>query len=218
MKENRLPVSYVLQMSLYSIDVDRLWKYSSQSKHGPEHNCLLGDLQQVQQCRGGAKRHSLWLQPLGFQMGNTLCYVLVFLPFHRQISPWNHSLILKIKPKHIYLPARLYHSSRLNICFPGCHHVSREPWATCSVSGRKMIVWKWECGIFFSFFAFGFEWEFGGTLACSFNSHCTVNKAENFQQLMIDESLLAQNSPRCFLQKVNLVFPDWVFSRVVSLR
>lgn len=186
MKENRLPVSYVLQMSLYSTDVPRLWKYFSQSKHGRKHNCLSWDLQQAQQYRGGGcwgmpSEHSLWQQPLHFQIGIALCYVAGFLLSHMQISPWNHSLIMEIKPKHIYLPARLYHSSRLNICFPGCHHVSREPCATCSVSGRKMIVGKWEWRVLF-FSPPDFQREFGGTLACSSNSHCTVNKPETLQQ------------------------------------
>lgn len=112
-------------MSLYCTDVSRLWKYSSQSKHGCTNNRLPGDPQGAQQCRGGMpSEHSLWQQPL---MGITLCYVQGCSTLLLQISPWNHSLIMEIKPERIYLPAR--HWSRLNICFPGCHRVSGEP--TC---------------------------------------------------------------------------------------
>lgn len=132
-------------------------------------------------CRGMPTEHSLQQLPLNFQMGITLCYVLGFLLSYMQIPPWNHSLIMEIKPKHIYLPARLSYSSRLNICFLGCHHVSREPCATCSVSGRKMIAGKWEWRVFFPTASY-FQWEFGGILACSLDSHCTVNKPETLQQ------------------------------------
>ncbi len=140
--------------------------------------------------------HSLWQQPFYFQTGITRCYVPGVLLSYRHISPWNHSLIMEIKPKHIYLLARLYHSSRLNICFPGCHHVSRDPCATCSVSGWKMIAGKWRLIL-----PPDSQWEFGGTLACSFDSHCTVTKPETLQQKVIDEWLSAENSQGCFLEK-----------------
>lgn len=126
----------------------------------------------------------MWVEAVGGCEVSTVCgnshytfkwdlpcvmYQALFL-FYMQISPWNHSLIMEIKPTHIYMTARLYHSSRLNICFPGCHRVSGEPCATCSVSGRRMIAGKWEWR--------KFHWEFGGTLACSLNSHCAVEKPE----------------------------------------
>lgn len=143
-------------------------------------------------------------------MGIALCYVAgFFFSFflrlsYMQISPRNHSLIMEIKPKHIYLPARLYHSSRLNICFPGCHHVSREPCATCSVSGRKMIVGKWERSIFVVVFSpQDFQWEFGGTLACSSDSHCTANKLETLQQKNDWWAALGRNLSGVFSGEVN---------------
>lgn len=61
-KENRLPVSYVLQMSLYSTDVSRLWKYSSQSKHGYKHNCLPREPQQAQLHQEGLLWNAKWAQ------------------------------------------------------------------------------------------------------------------------------------------------------------
>lgn len=44
---------------------------------------------------------SLWQQPLHPQMGITLFHVPGFLLSYMQISPWNHLLIMEIKPQHI---------------------------------------------------------------------------------------------------------------------
>lgn len=109
--------------------------------------------------------------------GNYLRYVPGFLLSYTQISAWNHSLIIEIKPKHIYLPARLNHSTFVFLVVtvsPG------GPCATCSVSGRKMIPRKWAGGVFA--LPSDFQWARGGTWACSLNSHCTVNKSETLQQ------------------------------------
>lgn len=152
MKENRLPVSYVLQMSPCSTDLSRLWKYSSQSKHGRKHNCLPWNSQQAQQYRGAAGGWQVSTvcgnSHYNFKWG-ALCYVAGLLLSYMQISPRNHSLIMEIKPKHIYSPARHYHSSRLNICFLGCHHISGEPCATCSISGQKWLQGSGNGGYFF---------------------------------------------------------------------
>lgn len=55
----------------------------------------------------------------------------------------NHWVIMEMKSKPILVPASIYCSSWLNICFPGCHRVSWEPCATCSVSG-KTLLWRIE--------------------------------------------------------------------------
>lgn len=74
-----------------------------------------------------------------WELPRMFCYVLGFSPPHTQKSFIDRGN----KPKHIYLSASLSHSSRLNICFPGCHRVSGESCATCSVSRLRTIQGKW---------------------------------------------------------------------------
>jgi len=59
-----------------------------------------------------------------------------------------------------------------------------------------VIAGKWEWRVFFLACL-----QFGGTLACSFNSQCTAKKPENFTAEMIDEWLAAEYSQGCFLEK-----------------
>lgn len=175
-------------MSLYSTDVSRLCKYSSQSKHGHKHNCPPRDSQQAQLYWGeGAVReyqvstvcgnsHYTFKWELPCFMYQAIFSLICRFPPETIHWSW------KLNPSIFLLPTRLYHSSQLNICFPGCHYVSGELCATCSVSGRKMIAGKWERRVFFFFLPPDFQWEFGGTLACSLSSHCSVNKPETLQQ------------------------------------
>lgn len=62
MKENCLTISYVVQMSLYGVDMRHLWKHSKQSKCG-----LLRDLRQMQEDAGvgGLFEDSVWVTVCG---------------------------------------------------------------------------------------------------------------------------------------------------------
>lgn len=113
-------------------------------------------------------KHSLWQH---FQKGITLCCVPTSLPYMQISPPWNHSLIMEIKPEHIYLPARLRRSSRLNICFPGCHRCL--PGAVCHLFGFRAESDCKGSGSGGSCFAsyFSFSSKCGGTLARSLSSH-----------------------------------------------
>lgn len=110
---------------------------------------LLRDLQQMQQYTEGGRQvleDSVWLTVCG-NSHYTFKWELPRVMYKAFYSPTVFTLKPFIdhenKPKHIYLPARVNHSSGLNIFFPGCHRFSRESSIACFVSEKSMISGKW---------------------------------------------------------------------------
>lgn len=199
-KENRLPVSYVLQMSLHNTDVARLWKSSSQSKHGPKHSRLPRGLQQVQQYQGRGwgkpSEHSLRLQPLHFQMG-ILCvtygafFYSLTCRFPPETTHWSWKLspsIFICKPAStaevsstfVFLVVTASPGSRVPpVLFPGGERLRGSGWW-----------WRWWGGTQGLFLPPVLQAEFGGVLACSLSSQCAANNTAASQRkwLMSAES------------------------------